>query len=127
MSRDFFPPRPASRPTIYAYEDTNQQYAGLLKVGYSIARDICNELLNVNGITAVQNAGGRLSEAARLSWGRHPAYRVSMTKPPWKANSTLASLLPILLMWGALRHSAKTDDIRPKVFINNMLCYNVTK
>src|ERR1043166_3665928 len=35
MSRDFFPPRPLSRPTIYAYEDTNPQYAGLLKVGYT--------------------------------------------------------------------------------------------
>ncbi len=31
----FFPPRPESRPTIYAYEDTNPQYAGLLKVGYT--------------------------------------------------------------------------------------------
>jgi hypothetical protein len=38
MSADtFFPPRPASRPTIYAYEDTNPQYAGLLKVGYTTA------------------------------------------------------------------------------------------
>lgn len=35
MSRDFFPPRPESRPTIYAYADTNPQYAGLLKVGYT--------------------------------------------------------------------------------------------
>ena len=35
MSNDFFPPRPTSRPTIYAYEDTNPQYAGLLKVGYT--------------------------------------------------------------------------------------------
>ena len=35
MSKDFFPPRPKSRPTIYAYEDTNPQYAGLLKVGYT--------------------------------------------------------------------------------------------
>ncbi|NQT68750.1 MAG: GIY-YIG nuclease family protein, partial [Desulfobacteraceae bacterium] len=35
MSRDFFPPRPDSRPTIYAYEDTNPQYKGLLKVGYT--------------------------------------------------------------------------------------------
>jgi len=33
----FFPPRPASRPTIYAYEDTNPQYTGLLKVGYTTA------------------------------------------------------------------------------------------
>ena len=35
MSNDFFPPRPESRPTIYAYEDTNPQYRGLLKVGYT--------------------------------------------------------------------------------------------
>jgi hypothetical protein len=35
MSNDFFPPRPKSNPTIYAYEDTNPQYAGLLKVGYT--------------------------------------------------------------------------------------------
>ena len=32
---EFFPPRPESRPAIYAYEDTNPQYAGLLKVGYT--------------------------------------------------------------------------------------------
>ncbi|OPL14561.1 MAG: restriction endonuclease [delta proteobacterium ML8_D] len=35
MSNEFFPPRPDSTPTIYAYEDTNPQYAGLLKVGYT--------------------------------------------------------------------------------------------
>lgn len=36
MSPDnFFPQRPESKPTIYAYEDTNPQYAGLLKVGYT--------------------------------------------------------------------------------------------
>ncbi|KAF0208237.1 MAG: putative restriction [Actinobacteria bacterium] len=35
MSNGFFPPRPASNPTIYAFEDTNPQYAGMLKVGYT--------------------------------------------------------------------------------------------
>ncbi|MBI5641005.1 MAG: GIY-YIG nuclease family protein [Nitrospirae bacterium] len=36
MSADrFFPRRPNSRPTIYAYEDTNPQYRGLLKIGYT--------------------------------------------------------------------------------------------
>jgi hypothetical protein len=35
MSKEFFPPRPASKPTIYAYEDTNPQYQGLLKIGYT--------------------------------------------------------------------------------------------
>lgn len=32
---DFFPQRPTSHPMIYAYEDTNPQYKGLLKVGYT--------------------------------------------------------------------------------------------
>jgi hypothetical protein len=37
MSKDknFFPPRPDAKPTIYAYEDTNPQYKGLLKIGYT--------------------------------------------------------------------------------------------
>ena len=35
MSKEFFPPRPDSRPKIYAYKDTNPQLAGLLKVGYT--------------------------------------------------------------------------------------------
>jgi len=35
MSKEFFPNRPDSRPAIYAYEDTNPQYKGLLKVGYT--------------------------------------------------------------------------------------------
>ncbi|MBI2441914.1 MAG: hypothetical protein HYV35_11165 [Lentisphaerae bacterium] len=39
MSKEFFPPRPASRPTIYAYEDTNPQFAGLLKVGCTTNAD----------------------------------------------------------------------------------------
>jgi Meiotically up-regulated gene 113 len=35
MNKEFFPPRPPTRPAIYAYEDTNPQYNGLLKVGYT--------------------------------------------------------------------------------------------
>jgi len=35
MSKGFFPQRPDANPTIYAYEDTNPQYIGLLKVGYT--------------------------------------------------------------------------------------------
>ena len=35
MATDFFPQRPNSHPMIYAYEDTNPQYQGLLKVGYT--------------------------------------------------------------------------------------------
>ncbi|MCD7846296.1 MAG: GIY-YIG nuclease family protein [Oscillospiraceae bacterium] len=33
--QEFFPPRPESHPIIYAYEDTNPIYGGLLKVGYT--------------------------------------------------------------------------------------------
>lgn len=33
--REFFPQRPASHPMIYAYSDSNPQYKGLLKVGYT--------------------------------------------------------------------------------------------
>jgi PAS domain-containing protein len=32
---NFFPQRPKAEPKIYAYEDTNPQYAGLLKIGYT--------------------------------------------------------------------------------------------
>ena len=32
---DFFPQRPSSSPKIYAYLDSNPQYEGLLKVGYT--------------------------------------------------------------------------------------------
>jgi hypothetical protein len=39
MPSDFFPPRPLAAPKIYAYEDTNPQYQGLLKVGYT-AKDV---------------------------------------------------------------------------------------
>ena len=35
MSDEFFPPPPEARPTIYAYEDSNPEYEGLLKIGYT--------------------------------------------------------------------------------------------
>lgn len=35
VQQNFFPERPALKPMIYAYEDTNPQYQGLLKVGYT--------------------------------------------------------------------------------------------
>lgn len=34
-NQEFFPQRSESHPMIYAYEDTNPQYEGLLKVGYT--------------------------------------------------------------------------------------------
>lgn len=35
METDFFPQRPKVQPMIYAYEDTNPQYEGMLKVGFT--------------------------------------------------------------------------------------------
>ena len=35
MAETFFPPKPNHHPKIYAYEDSNPQYQGLLKVGYT--------------------------------------------------------------------------------------------
>lgn len=35
MSEKYFPKRPEATPTIYAYIDTNPQYSGLLKIGYT--------------------------------------------------------------------------------------------
>lgn len=35
MKTNFFPQRPNAQPMIYAYEDTNPQYKGFLKVGYT--------------------------------------------------------------------------------------------
>ena len=34
-NNEFFPPRPESHPMVYAYSDSNPQYKGLLKVGYT--------------------------------------------------------------------------------------------
>jgi len=35
MDKAFFPPRPETQPMIYAYEDSNPEYKGLLKIGYT--------------------------------------------------------------------------------------------
>ncbi|GHU37692.1 type III restriction endonuclease [Clostridia bacterium] len=35
MNKELFPPRPSSHPKIYAYEDSNPEYKGLLKVGFT--------------------------------------------------------------------------------------------
>jgi len=34
-SNEFFPQRPESHPMIYAYSDSNPQYKGLWKMGYT--------------------------------------------------------------------------------------------
>ncbi|MEP6754713.1 MAG: GIY-YIG nuclease family protein, partial [Chthonomonadales bacterium] len=45
MSKDFFPPRPDYSPKIYAYSDTNPQYSGLLKIGFT-TRDVQSRVAN---------------------------------------------------------------------------------
>ena len=35
MGKEFFPSRPELCPMIYAYEDLNPDYEGLLKIGYT--------------------------------------------------------------------------------------------
>lgn len=45
----FFPPRPESRPVVYAYSDSNPQYDGQLKVGYTTrtARQRLDDIYNI--------------------------------------------------------------------------------
>ena len=35
MTEDFFPQKPYANPRIYAYKDTNPEYNGLLKIGFT--------------------------------------------------------------------------------------------
>ena len=35
MTKEFFPQKPESKPYIYAYQDINPLYEGMLKVGYT--------------------------------------------------------------------------------------------
>lgn len=48
-TNEFFPARPDSRPTVYAYQDSNPQYNGQLKVGYTTrtARERLDDIYNI--------------------------------------------------------------------------------
>src|SRR5260370_32610072 len=70
MSNGFFPPRPASRPTIYAYEDT--QYAGLLKVGYTTL-----------------DAQIRVAQQYPTKRPGKPPYRILLEKPAMRHDGTI--------------------------------------
>lgn len=88
MSQDFFPPRPNANPTIYAYEDTNPQYAGLLKVGYttlSAAVRVAQQYPTLRpGELAVPHRARRLGDAQRR-FGLHRSRRPSSA--PQKGDS----------------------------------------
>ncbi len=72
MTREFFPPRPASRPTIYAYEDTNPQYAGLLKVGYTTV-----------------DAKSRVAQQYPIKRPGRPPYRIVLEEPAMRSDGTV--------------------------------------
>ena len=72
MSRSFFPPRVDVRPSIYAYEDTNPQYSGLLKVGY----------------TTVDVRSRVAQQYPTLRPGK-PPYRVVLEEPAMRSDGTV--------------------------------------
>ena len=71
MSKEFFPPRPDSRPTIYAYQDTNPQYAGHLKVGYT-----------------TRTAKQRLDEIYNIAMPGKPPYRILLEESAMRSDGT---------------------------------------
>jgi len=72
MSRQFFPPRPTSKPTIYAYEDTNPQYVGLLKVGYTTV-----------------NAQSRVAQQYPTIRPGDPPYKILLEEPAMRNDGTV--------------------------------------
>jgi len=72
MSKDFFPPRPVSRPTLYAYEDTHPQYAGLLKVGYTTV-----------------DARSRVTQQYPTLRPGKPPYRIVLEEPAMRSDGTV--------------------------------------
>jgi len=72
MSNGFFPPRPKSRPTIYAYEDTNPQYNGLLKVGYTTV-----------------DAQSRVAQQYPTIRPGKPPYRIVLEEPAMRSDGTV--------------------------------------
>jgi hypothetical protein len=72
MNDGFFPPRPASRPTVYAYEDTNPQYAGMLKVGYTTV-----------------DAQSRVAQQYPIKKPGKPPYRIVLEEPAMRNDGTV--------------------------------------
>ncbi len=72
MSKGFFPPRPQVQPKIYAYEDTNPQYAGLLKVGYT-----------------TKDVRERVAEQYPTLRPGKPPYRIVLEEPAMRRDGTV--------------------------------------
>ncbi len=71
MPKEFFPARPASNPTIYAFEDSHPQNAGLLKVGYT-----------------TRTAKQRLDDIYPLKTPGNPLYRIVMEEPAMRGDGS---------------------------------------
>jgi hypothetical protein len=71
MSSDFFPPRPKAEPKIYAYEDTNPQYSGLLKIGYT-----------------TQSVQERVAQQYPTARPGKPPYRIVLEEPAIRSDGT---------------------------------------
>jgi hypothetical protein len=71
MSKRFFPPRPEANPTIYAYEESNPQYEGLLKVGYT-----------------TRSAKERLSQIYPIKTPGRPPYRIVLEESAMRSDGT---------------------------------------
>src|SRR5690554_2268240 len=72
VSNQFFPARPDSRPMIYAYEDTNPQYAGFLKVGYTMV-----------------NVQARVAQQYPTKKPGKPPYRIVLEEPAMRSDGTI--------------------------------------
>jgi hypothetical protein len=72
MPSEFFPPRPAAQPKIYAYEDTNPQYAGFLKVGYT-----------------TKGVRERVAEQYPTLRPGKPPYRIVLEEPAMRSDGTV--------------------------------------
>lgn len=74
MSKTFFPQRPDANPTIYAYEDTNPAYKGLLKVGFT----------NLDAQT-------RVAQQYPVLRPGEPPYRIVLEEPAMRNDGTVFS------------------------------------
>ncbi len=72
MGKGFFPARPESRPAIYAYADTNPQYDGLLKVGYTTV-----------------DAASRVAQQYPIRKPGKPPYRIVLEEPAMRSDGTV--------------------------------------
>jgi len=70
-NKEFFPARPKAEPKIYAYEDTNPQYEGLLKIGYT-----------------TQSVQERVAQQYPTTRPGKPPYRIVLEEPAIRSDGT---------------------------------------